>query len=106
MLRELQVEMIDRFGLLPQPCKNLFRLSNLKLKAKKIGISKLDANASGGTITFKPEPNINPDNIIKLVQLHPKQYQLAGQDRLKFSIANATIDERFSMIDDLLNKLI
>ncbi|MGD8430297.1 MAG: transcription-repair coupling factor, partial [Ectothiorhodospiraceae bacterium] len=28
-LRELQVEMIDRFGLLPEPAKNLFRLTEL-----------------------------------------------------------------------------
>ena len=36
-LRELQVEMIDRFGLLPPPAKNLFRIAELKLAAKRTG---------------------------------------------------------------------
>ena len=41
-LRELQVEMIDRFGLLPPPAKNLFRIAELKLAARALGLRKID----------------------------------------------------------------
>ncbi|WP_255374853.1 TRCF domain-containing protein, partial [Oleiphilus sp. HI0079] len=36
-LKDLQVEMIDRFGLLAEPTKNLLRQAELKLDAEKLG---------------------------------------------------------------------
>ncbi|MGX8249391.1 TRCF domain-containing protein, partial [Escherichia coli] len=54
-LKELQVEMIDRFGLLPEPTKNLMRLTLLKLQADKLGITKVDAGPQGGRIEFAAE---------------------------------------------------
>ena len=76
-----------------------------KLKAKKLGIRKLDVHKQGGSLHFKPEPNVNPENIIKLVQLHPQQYQLAGQDKLKFTLPSQTAEERFHLVDTLLASL-
>ncbi|MFP4603260.1 MAG: transcription-repair coupling factor, partial [Halochromatium sp.] len=37
-LKDLQVEMIDRFGLLPEPTKALFAVTELKLKVQPYGI--------------------------------------------------------------------
>ncbi|MBS1236524.1 MAG: transcription-repair coupling factor, partial [Proteobacteria bacterium] len=42
-LRELQVEMIDRFGLLPEPVKSLFSVTELKIKATPLGVRKIEA---------------------------------------------------------------
>ncbi len=52
-LRELQVEMIDRFGLLPEPVKNLFAVAGIKLAASAIGIRKLELGEKGGRILFQ-----------------------------------------------------
>ena len=52
-LRELQVEMIDRFGLLPDAAKHLFAIAELKLKANTLGIRKLDLGENGGRIVFE-----------------------------------------------------
>jgi transcription-repair coupling factor (superfamily II helicase) len=41
-LRSLQVEMIDRFGLLPEQVKVLFSITELKQQADKIGIKKIE----------------------------------------------------------------
>jgi transcription-repair coupling factor (superfamily II helicase) len=51
-LKDLQVEMIDRFGLLPEPTKNLVRMTLLKLQAEQLGIKKVDAGPQGGRIEF------------------------------------------------------
>src|SRR3546814_6240426 len=66
-LRDLQVEMIDRFGLLPEPTKQLFAVASLKLMATPLGIRKLDFGANGGRITFREKPEIDPMAIIKLI---------------------------------------
>jgi transcription-repair coupling factor (superfamily II helicase) len=82
-LRDLQVEMIDRFGLLPQATKNLFAIAALKLRAAALGIRKVDWGAVGGRITFRAEPEVDPATIIRLIQTQPRIYKLDGQDKLR-----------------------
>jgi transcription-repair coupling factor (superfamily II helicase) len=83
-LKELQVEMIDRFGLLPDPAKNLFVVTELKLKVQPFGIKKIEAGPAGGRILFDAEPRIDPTHMIRLVQTRPKDFKLDGGDKLRF----------------------
>ena len=85
-LRELQVEMIDRFGLLPDQVKHLFAIAELRLGAMPIGIRKLDLGANGGRIVFTAKPNIDPMDVIRLVQSQPKTYQMEGGDKLRLKL--------------------
>ncbi|HEX4974292.1 MAG TPA: transcription-repair coupling factor, partial [Pseudomonadales bacterium] len=84
-LDELQVEMIDRFGLLPEAIKNLFRITELKLQAERLGISKIDAGERGGFVEFEPETFVDPLKLVKLVQSQPSRFRLEGGTRLKFT---------------------
>lgn len=104
-LDELQVEMIDRFGLLPQPIKNLFRVMLVKLKAQSLGIRKIDAGPHGGYLLLESTPNIDVQKLIELVQKQRHQYKLEGQEKLKFSRALENADTRLNFISELLLKL-
>lgn len=81
-LRDLQVEMIDRFGLLPEPVKNLFTLTELKLMALPLGIAKIDFGARGGRVQFRAETAVDPARLVTLIQSEPARYRLDG-DRLR-----------------------
>ncbi len=83
-LQELQVEMIDRFGLLPQPAKNLLDITELKLRVQPYGIRKIEAGPAGGRILFEAEPKIDPMHLIRLIQREPKAFKLDGGDKLRF----------------------
>lgn len=83
-LRELQVEMIDRFGLLPPQVSNLFETSKVRLKAQTLGIRAIEAGPQGGSIDFKETTRVNPLSLVKLVQSDPRSYKLAGATRLRF----------------------
>ena len=85
-LRELQVEMIDRFGLLPEPAKHLFATAELKLDATALGIRKLDLGAGGGRIQFTEKPDVDPMSVIRLIQGQPKHYQMDGPDKLRIKL--------------------
>jgi len=101
-LRDLQVEMIDRFGLLPEPTKTLFALSSLKLMATPLGIRKLDLGANGGRITFREKPEIEPMAIIRLIQSQPRVYKLDGQDKLKLTLDLPGATERIRAAQEVL----
>jgi transcription-repair coupling factor (superfamily II helicase) len=101
-LRTLQVEMIDRFGLLPPPTKTLFAITDLKLKAEKLGIHKIEAGATGGRLLFTPNPEIDPAKVIRLIQTQPQTYKLDGPDRLKFFAPLDAPEKKIEFIDQLL----
>ncbi|TDG14012.1 transcription-repair coupling factor [Seongchinamella unica] len=102
-LRELQVEMIDRFGLLPEQVGNLFEVSRLRLKAQSLGLRTIEAGASGGSIEFKESTRVNPLSLVKLVQEDPRSYRLAGATRLRFESDLGDKVRRLQFIEDLLN---
>jgi transcription-repair coupling factor (superfamily II helicase) len=102
-LDELRVEMIDRFGLLPEPTKNLFASAELKLRARALGIRKIEAGPGGGRIHFEPEPKLDPTRIIELVQSRPQEHRFEGGDKLRFFRAMAEPERRIAEITDLLN---
>jgi transcription-repair coupling factor (superfamily II helicase) len=104
-LKELQVEMIDRFGLLPESAKSLFRLTQIKLKAQALGIRKLEAGPNGGRILFDKEPNIDPGTVIRLIQTQPRVYKLDGQDKLRFTLEMPDREQRFLAAEKLLEML-
>ena len=104
-IRALQVEMIDRFGLLPPPTKTLFAITSLKLLAEPLGIRKIEVAATGGRIVFKPKPDIDPMQIILLIQQQPKTYKLDGPDKLRFTLAFTTPESKIEFVTGLLEKL-
>lgn len=105
-LRDLQVEMIDRFGLLPEPIKNLFRVTQIKISAEAIGITKLEANNRGGKVEFASDTRVDPLQIVKLVQSQPRMYKLEGANQLKFTMDMESTEKRIQSVMDLLTYLI
>lgn len=104
-LRDLQIEMIDRFGLLPEPVKYLLLITELKFFATKLGIAKINASGQQGKIEFSDQPNINPAELIKLIQVQSKRYQLDGPTRLRFTLESTNHEERIHEITTLLQRI-
>ncbi len=104
-IRELKVEMIDRFGLLPEAVCNLFDITELKLKATPLGIRKVDVGGHGGRIVFAATAQVDPANIVRLIQDDPITYKFDGTDRLRFSMELETGSARIDALDGLLDAL-
>ncbi|MFV8833789.1 transcription-repair coupling factor [Aquisalimonas sp.] len=104
-LKDLQVEMIDRFGLLPDPVKNLFRVTALKLRAETFGIVRVEAGPGGGTLVFGDEALVDPATLVELIQGQPDRYKLESQHRLRVLTEMPEHADRFSVMEDLLGRL-
>ncbi|MBK7249947.1 MAG: transcription-repair coupling factor [Gammaproteobacteria bacterium] len=76
-------ELTDRFGALPPPAQSLLRIARLKLKARRLGVRRLDLNALGGYVLFEAQNAIEPHTVIRLVQERPKEYRLEGPLKLR-----------------------
>ena len=104
-LKEIQMELIDRFGLLPDPLKQLFRITQIKLQTVALGIDKIDIGEQSGKIVFNRNPNINPLKIIELIQASPQRYRFDGKQTLRITCQNVELEPRFKQVEKLLKKL-
>ena len=102
---ELQVEMIDRFGLLPEPSKNLMRITELKLFAQAFGVKKIKSGLAEGHIIFNDSPNIDPSKLITLIQKQRLIYRFDGKNKLSFKLSHEDTTKRIDFIKLLLEKL-
>ncbi|MEE4278214.1 MAG: transcription-repair coupling factor [Halieaceae bacterium] len=104
-LREMQVEMIDRFGLLPAAVKGLFSNNSLRLLAARLGIRALELGEQGGHIDFLENTAIDPLALVTLVQEQPLVYRLAGPTRLRVSCELKDLRAREALARELLERL-
>ncbi len=102
-LQSLQEEMIDRFGLHPEPVKNLFQITGLKRRAMQLGIRKIDLGAQGGRIHFHEQADIDPAHVIELIQSAPQHYRLDGQDRLKITRELPDTAAKYHILSELFD---
>ncbi|MDQ2068269.1 transcription-repair coupling factor [Natronospira bacteriovora] len=104
-LKELQVEMIDRFGLLPDYAKNLFLTAQIRQLARPLGIRMVEAGPDGGRLEFDENPAIDAIALIEMVQKQPRQFRLDGQTRLRFTLPLPDRDERIQFLRGIIGQL-
>jgi transcription-repair coupling factor (superfamily II helicase) len=90
----LQIELIDRFGLLPPAAKNLVQQTAIKLSAAKLGINKIEANEQGGTIEFEQDAKVDASALIQLMQKKPTQFKFDGPAKIRFMRKTPANNER------------
>ena len=105
-LRELQVEMIDRFGLLPVAVKNLFAVAELRLLANRIGIARLDLGPQGGRVEFAAATRADPAVVIRMIQNQPQRYRLDGPQKLRILHKEEDAELRIAAARKLLDELL
>ncbi len=104
-LERLQVEMIDRFGLLPEPVKHLFAIAEIKQRVTPLGIREIVVGSAGGRIKFTEKPQIDPLKIIQLVQRQPRIFSFQGQEVVRFKFQLDDAQARISKVNELIGQL-
>jgi transcription-repair coupling factor (superfamily II helicase) len=103
-LRAMQEELIDRYGEMPAQTLALMETHRLRLAGRALGLAKLDAGPAAIQLQFVPNPPIDPQNIIRLLQ-SDRSFKLAGQDKLLWQKPSANLKERVGAVRELFRKL-
>ena len=103
-INAIHEELVDRFGLPEQPVKTLIESHHLRLAAKELGIDAIDATSEAVTITFGKHHQIDPTEIILLIQ-SDRKYRLAGADKLKFTAQMEDVEARIKTVKSVLKTL-
>lgn len=103
-LQSMQEELVDRFGLPPDPAKCLLETHRLRIAAKPLGIARVDAGPDSLSLQFVPNPPIDPMKIIQLVQ-NRKNFKLGGPDRLRVEAKMPDVAARAAQVRNVLKEL-
>jgi transcription-repair coupling factor (superfamily II helicase) len=104
-LDDLQAETVDRFGLLPEAAKNLFRIARLRIAAARLEIERLDVSPAGGSVTFASTTPIDPGALILVVQRSGRSLRFDGPSKLRFTGQHDEPEKRFDAADRMLGTL-
>jgi transcription-repair coupling factor (superfamily II helicase) len=102
---DIQEELIDRFGKLPEAVKSLIETHRLRIAAKAVGIIKIDAHAEAASLQFMEKPPIDPIRIITLIQKN-RHIKLAGQDKLRISASMPDLAARVLQVKQTIKLLL
>ena len=104
-LDELQVEIIDRFGLLPDPLKRLFAVTELKIASQTLGVTRVDIGESKGKLEFSNQTCVDPIKIVTLVQQEANTFRLEGASTLRITRELPEFEDRLKFAEQLLQRL-
>lgn len=83
-IQGLLEETEDRFGPLPEPARNMFRLAGLRLAAAERGAVAVEWSGDGVAVRFGERPQVDAERIVDLLQSDPDvRYSPTGMLRLK-----------------------
>src|SRR5574340_332872 len=103
-LTQMQEELVDRFGELPDTARALLAVHRLRMATRPYGIVRLDVSGEGMSVQFVPNPPVDPGKIIELIQ-GKAGYRLAGPDRLKLTIPLPDLARRVGAVTAFLAAL-
>lgn len=99
-------ELIDRYGLLPEPAKNLLTVHQIRIKGEQLGLEKVDLQEEQIILQFNAKPNVDPVQLIELVQQHSKTIRFNGPDQLRVQLPQATpLAQRVQKLNQLFKQL-
>ncbi|MGZ8358178.1 MAG: TRCF domain-containing protein, partial [Telluria sp.] len=102
---DMQEELIDRFGKLPDPVKALIETHRLRIAAKEVGIVKIDVHGEAANLQFMVNPPIDSIRIITLIQKN-RHIKLAGQDKLKITASMPDLAARVNQVKQTIKQLL
>jgi transcription-repair coupling factor (superfamily II helicase) len=105
-LNDLKAEIADRFGPLPEATRNLFRITQLKLRAGPAGLRRLDAGPGGGFVEFGPRTGVDPALLVELLRTESRTFRLDKQQRLRFTAPLEEAENRFCFVEQLVGRLV
>jgi transcription-repair coupling factor (superfamily II helicase) len=103
-LEALREELVDRFGPTPEPAQALIACHRLRLVARPLGVTKVDAGPERTTLQFVRDPPFDAGKLIVLVQKDGR-VRFAGPDRVRIERAAPALAERVTLVREFLGKL-
>jgi transcription-repair coupling factor (superfamily II helicase) len=103
-LDALREELVDRFGVLPEPARALIECHRLRVLGQPLGIARIDASDTAIQFQFVAKPPIEPGRVLNLMRQR-SNYRFAGQDKLRIELKLPDVKARVAAIREAFGEL-
>src|SRR5882762_9972091 len=104
-LEALREELVDRFGELPEPARALLQCHEVRLAARPLGVTRVDATHEAVQLQFVKNPPLDGGKVIDFIRKKGRAARLAGPDRLRVDAKLPAWQERAQAVKDILRQL-
>ena len=104
-LYDLQLETLDRFGLLPESAKSVFAISDIKLTATGLGIEKIKLGNKGGFVRFSEHTTLDPIQLVDLIESSDGEISMQGAYTLTVKTPLPQPQDKITYAKTLINLL-
>jgi len=98
-------ELRDRFGVLPDEVRYLFKVAAIKNYCRRANVEKVDAGAKGAVITFRDNKFAQPDRLVYFIRQHGQAARVRPDMKVVFFQDWQTPDQRLTGTTDILRQL-
>ena len=104
-LEDLQDELRDRYGEIPEETANLLRIITLKFSLRQMKISKLERGAGTIVFTFLDQTPVDPATILELVRKSRNKIRFTPEAKLVVPVMATEDESLFAEIKKVLQAL-
>jgi transcription-repair coupling factor (superfamily II helicase) len=104
-LELMREELVDRFGDLPEPARALLDCHQVRIAARPLGVSRVDATHEAVQLQFIKNPPLDAAKVIDFIRKKGRQARLAGPEKLRVEAKLPAWQERAAAVKDILQQL-
>ncbi|AUC97020.1 transcription-repair coupling factor [Bradyrhizobium sp. SK17] len=98
-------EMRDRFGVLPDEVRYLFKVAAIKAYCRRANVEKIDAGPKGAVITFRDNSFAHPERLVSFIRQHGQAAKVRPDMKVVFLQQWDTPEERLAGTTEILRQL-
>jgi transcription-repair coupling factor (superfamily II helicase) len=106
MLAELQAELIDRFGVLPEAVEKLLHLVELRTLARQLRLLKIERRQQTVIFVFDPVTPVPPEKIVALLHEHRRTLRFIPEHTLELGLMQDTWAAVCNAVKKVLQQLL
>jgi len=104
-IENFAAEMRDRFGVLPDEVRYLFKVAAIKAHCRRANVEKVDAGPKGAVISFRDNSFAHPDRLVAFIRQHGQAARVRPDMKVVFFQEWETPEERLAGTTDILRQL-
>jgi transcription-repair coupling factor (superfamily II helicase) len=104
-IENFAAELRDRFGVLPDEVRYLFKVAAIKAYCRRANVEKVDAGPKGAVISFRDNKFAEPDRLVSFIRQHGQAARVRPDMKVVFFQDWETPEERLKGTGEILHQL-
>jgi transcription-repair coupling factor (superfamily II helicase) len=104
-ISQIESEIRDRLGPLPEEVTHLIGLMVIKLYLKRLHVLRMSCGPKRTSLQFAETTPASPEKLVKLIQSNPQRYSITPDQKFVFTVENTDWRSQLKEVQELCRRL-